>query len=155
MKKFARALTAFFASMLLVFGLAACGSPVKESAKLSQEKNGLKIVMTLDAEDDKVQTFKQETVIDTAKFDDSQKQMIKSAVEKAQAEYKKVKGAEYKTSEDKGVLTETITLPVGDKETLKQAIDAKLVPVQDKKVDYLSLKKSVEELKKNGWKEVK
>lgn len=155
MKKFTRALTALFASMMLIFGLAACSSPVKESAKLTQEKDGLKITMTLNAEDDKVQDFKQDTEIDLAKFDDKQKEIVKKAVDEAKAEYAKIKGAKYDIAEKDGNMTETISIPVGDSDTLKQAIEAKLIPVTDSKIDYLSLKKSVEELKKSGWKEVK
>lgn len=151
MKKFKSLLL----GLVLILALTACGSKSAETkpvAKATFEQNGVNVEMLFYAEADKITKIEQKSTVDFAKLDESQKKIIEANSKTAKELYSNIKGTEYKTETKDNILTETISMNVGDPTTLKALIAAKLLPTSSDNVSSLSLSATKESLSKNGFK---
>ena len=145
-----------FIAIFTLFLLGACGKQSVQKSYLqgiSQEKK-TDVRITIEHKGDKAISNQTITTI-YYKEAGVTKDQLKEMIDKYDEEYKDVKGfthsAEYK--DDYMVEKTTLNYETAD---LDQLIEKKLVTTQqDKKVDYISYKSTVDLMKQSGFKEVK
>lgn len=135
----------------LVFGITACGGKeVKSAATCSIDQNGAKIQMIFDAKGDEITKITQESSMSLDGYSDEQIEMIQAAVEEASASYGDIEGVTYSSEEKDGQFVEKIVITT-NKDTLKEVIEAELLPVEGDNVTKLSLKETTKNLESAGW----
>ena len=147
-----RKLMCVMLSCMMLLGLTACGGEeeVKNAAVGTFEQNGITITMSFDAKGDKVTRLTQKSVIPTEGYTEEQLQALREVVDQAAATYDDFESVEYTSEEEEGQMVETIVIPP-DEETLKQVVEAGLLPVDDENVTELSLEQTKKNLEDTGW----
>ncbi len=147
-----RKLMCVMLSCMMLLGLTACGGEeeVKNAAVGTFEQNGITITMSFDAKGDKVTRLTQKSVIPTEGYTEEQLQALREVVDQAAATYDDFESVEYTSEEEEGQMVETIVIP-RDEETLKQVVEAGLLPVDDENVTELSLEQTKKNLEDTGW----
>ena len=147
-----RKLMCVMLSCMMLLGLTACGGEeeVKNAAVGTFEQNGITITMSFDAKGDKVTRLTQKSVIPTEGYTEEQLQALREVVDQAAATYDDFESVEYTSEEEEGQMVETIVIPTGE-ETLKQVVEAGLLPVDDENVTELSLEQTKKNLEDTGW----
>ena len=147
-----RKLMCVMLSCMMLLGLTACGGEeeVKNAAVGTFEQNGITITMSFDAKGDKVTRLTQKSVIPTEGYTEEQLQALREVVDQAAATYDDFESVEYTSEEEEGLMVETIVIPT-DEETLKQVVEAGLLPVDDENVTELSLEQTKKNLEDTGW----
>ena len=147
-----RKLMCMMLSCMMLLGLTACGGEeeVKNAAVGTFEQNGITITMSFDAKGDKVTRLTQKSVIPTEGYTEEQLQALREVVDQAAATYDDFESVEYTSEEEEGQMVETIVIP-RDEETLKQVVEAGLLPVDDENVTELSLEQTKKNLEDTGW----
>ena len=129
----------------------ACGS--KEETAICTvvlEESGIEHKMTLDAKGDIVHTMTQVTTVDLSYYTDSHVTALKSSLEQYKEVYDSIKGVKYKAEVKGNNIYERITIDLTKEKTIKALREKELLPI-DGSSDKISLKKTVSNLKDQGW----
>lgn len=137
----------------LLLALVGCGSAEPKTATLTYEdaSSGVSYVYHLEAIGDKCQKLTQTTYLDCSIYDADQIEYLKEAIEEYAGIYDEYEGVTYKTEIGDTTLTEVLTIDVSNMTLVKSLSDAGLLPMDNGSADYISLKKTVESLKSQGW----
>ncbi|MDO1605013.1 DUF1307 domain-containing protein [Lactobacillus sp. YT155] len=131
-------------------------APVYTHRTFVQEKNGIKIEITLHAKDNEIYKQNSTNVVDLKRFNDATKKSLKDQIQKASDKYQGIDGLKEKIEiDDKNQLileSSQIDYRKVDKKKL-QSLPGMIGDVKSTK--KISLKKTVKLLKKAGFKEVK
>lgn len=137
---------------IMAMSLMACGGKEVEDASVCTiEQNGVKITMAFDAKGDTITKIKQDSTISIEGYSEADVETLQATIDQAAAAYKDIDGVEYSIDQKDTQIVETITMNVGDKDTLKSVVSGGLLPVDDENVTKLSLKATVEALESSGW----
>lgn len=142
----------------MLLALVGCGSmePQSKTATLTynDEANGISYVYYLEAIGDKCQKLTQTTNLDCSLYDGEQIEYMKEAMETYAGIYEAYEGVSYTSQISDTQLTETLTVDLSDMALVKSLSDAGLLPMENGDADYISLKKTVDSLKNQGWTQV-
>ena len=138
---------------VLVLSVAALSACSKEQTKTYEgDVNGKNVITSLTYKDDEV--LKQST-IGTVKYDDLgiDQSQAKEMLKKDEKAFKGVKGVTYKVDYKDQKAVEHIDVDYKEVDVDKLKKNLGFEPAKAKKKDYVSMKKLVKQLKRNGLKE--
>ena len=143
---------------VMVLAVTACGGGSDEPKKLDEtvlamDQNGVSIEFALYSDGDTVKQIVQKSILDGSAFTDEQIQTLIDSTEQYAASYEAFEGVTYEFKQDGTKLIETITIDTTDMDMLQALSDAGLVPLDAKNADFISLEKTIENLKAMGMTE--
>ncbi|MEE1315352.1 MAG: DUF1307 domain-containing protein [Faecalimonas sp.] len=151
MRNFKKWICVFTAAMML-FAMTACGAtePETQTVVLAYEQEGTVINYQLDAEGDIVQTLTQTSTLDCSAYTDDQMTAILSSLDQFKDTYADIEGVTYTTNQEGDTIVEKIVIDATNADTLSTLSEQGLLPI-DGSASRISLEKTVESLKEQGW----
>lgn len=139
-------------SLYMFCALAACGEPKQETAvcTLTLDQQGIVYEITLEAEDDIVQTLTQVTSVDLSRYDEDQVKTLEASVESYAKVYEAYEKVSYKIERKDQMMYETIVIDATDAETLETLKEAELLPIEGE-ANHISLDATVKQLESVDW----
>lgn len=148
MKKMKKMLSAVLVCAVAVLTVG-CGQK-EQSATLYKEQNGIRIESTYDAVGDRVMKITQTTTVSLENYNEDQKKQFESTCEQAEKLYDEVEGTTYQVTMTDSKMVEVLTIDASKPETLQELNEKNLLPIEGN-ASALSFKKSIENLKSQGW----
>ncbi len=129
----------------------ACGGPKMETALCTLELDaGVTYEITLEAENDIVQTMTQVTTVSLAEFPEEEVDLLKENISVYQEVYENYKGVEYSSEIKDDVMYETIVIDMTNETTLESLRENDLLPIEGE-ANKISLEKTIENLESLDW----
>lgn len=140
----------------LLLALVGCGSTEPTTTTLTYDDvaNGISYVYELEAVGDKCQKMTQTTRLDCSAYDSNQIEYMKELMEQYGQIYAEYEGVSYKNDISNNTITEVLSVDLSDMSLVKTLSDAGLLPMDNLDADYISLYKTVNSLKSQGWTKV-
>ena len=150
MKKNVKRLISVLIMCAMMVMLGACGADKQESVTCKTVQDGVNIEIKIDATNDIITKWTQTSIISTDGYDEATLAYLDQVIDATKEIYAAYDKVDYDMQKKDNSLVEVITIDMTDSATIKNLVDAGLLPVEGD-ASKLSLKLTVESLKSSGW----